>query len=269
MSILSIQNAIAPLRSQLLQHPLYSVLEDESSLRTFMEFHVFAVWDFMSLVKHLQRELCCVSLPWVPPKDSHSARLINEIVLAEETDFGPDGQVMSHFEIYRLAMHQFEASTLAIDDLLQKIESANENWKKSLESLHPGISDFVLHTFREISEGNISRIAAAFTFGREDLLPDVFSRIVERLATESPHRLQMFQYYLARHIELDGSSHKVLAEQLVARLCGVDPLKWEQAQEAAVQALRARLQLWDAIYAQCSRSGFRQKSFSQAKSGII
>ena len=252
MSILSIQNAIAPLRSQLLQHPLYSVLEDENSLRKFMEFHVFAVWDFMSLVKHLQRELCCVSLPWIPPKDSHSARLINEIVLAEETDFGPDGQVMSHFEIYRLAMQQFEASTLAIDDLLQEVEAANENWTNSLKPLDPAIREFVFHTFREISDGNLCRIVAAFTFGREDLLPDVFSRIVERLATESPHRLHIFQFYLARHIELDGSSHKVLAEQLVARLCGDDPLKWEQAQEAAVMALRARLQLWDAIYSQCS-----------------
>ena len=38
---------------------------------------------------------------------------------------------------------------------------------------------FVQQTFRIIETRNLREVAAAFTFGREDLLPDVFQRIVD------------------------------------------------------------------------------------------
>jgi hypothetical protein len=250
MSLSNIHRSIAPLRESLLQHPLYQVLENEAALQTFMEYHVFAVWDFMSLLKKLQIELCCTTLPWVPPSDRATARMINEIVLGEETDIGPNGEVLSHFDLYRMAMREFGASTAAIDTLLEEIQNGTQ-LTTAIDGVADGPREFLQHTFSEIQRGDLARVAAAFTFGREGLLPDVFSCIVRQMALTLPERLKTFQYYLQRHIELDGDSHGPLAEQLVARLCGNDPQRWLQAEEAALQALKARLRLWDTIYGRC------------------
>jgi len=250
MSLSNIHRSIAPLRESLLQHPLYQVLENEAALRTFMEHHVFAVWDFMSLLKKLQIELCCTTLPWIPPTDRATARMINEIVLGEETDIGPNGEVLSHFDLYRMAMREFGASTAAIDTLLRKIQNGT-HLTTAIGGVAEGPREFLEHTFSEIQRGDLARVAAAFTFGREGLLPDVFNCIVRQMALTLPDRLKTFQYYLQRHIELDGDSHGPLAEQLVARLCGSDPQRWLDAEEAALQALKARLRLWDAIYTRC------------------
>ena len=57
---------LAPLRGQLLNHPIYGLLSELGNLRQFMEVHVFAVWDFMSMLKSLKRELGGCSVPWVP-----------------------------------------------------------------------------------------------------------------------------------------------------------------------------------------------------------
>lgn len=250
MTIETIHQSIAPLRKALLDHPLYSVLENEYALQVFMEFHVFAVWDFMSLLKKLQVEICCVSVPWIPPQDLATARMINEIVLGEESDIGPDGEVVSHFDLYRSAMQEFGASTAGIDNLLRELSLGN-SVENAIRGLDLGPRQFLQHTFAEIQRGDLCRIASAFTFGREGLLPDVFSRIVERMAQANPNRLRIFQYYLQRHIELDSDNHGPLAERLVARLCGMSLQRWQDAELAAVEALRSRLNLWDAIYAQC------------------
>ena len=62
-----LRNTLAPLRHALLNHPIYGEVDSLNRLREFMQMHVFAVWDFMSLVKRLQNELTSNSLPWIPP----------------------------------------------------------------------------------------------------------------------------------------------------------------------------------------------------------
>ena len=62
--ISQVENTIAPLQQQLIAHPLYSEIKHPKHLRTFMEHHVYAVWDFMSLLKALQQGLTCTTLPW-------------------------------------------------------------------------------------------------------------------------------------------------------------------------------------------------------------
>ena len=79
--IARIHDRIAPLRAALLGHRLYKNMGNLNALRVFMEYHVFAVWDFMSLLKELQRRVCSVDVPWVPPVQRMGCRLINEIVL--------------------------------------------------------------------------------------------------------------------------------------------------------------------------------------------
>jgi len=105
-------------RDRLLAHRLYETIDSADKLRRFMEFHVYAVWDFKSLLKAVQQRLTCTSVPWLPTADPEARRLINEIVLDEESDALPDGGYASHFEMYLEAMRAAGADTEPVERLL-------------------------------------------------------------------------------------------------------------------------------------------------------
>jgi len=107
----TLRTALAPLRDQLLDHPIYASVNTLPRLRCFMRYHVFAVWDFMCLAKRLQRDLTSLDLLWLPPARPALARFINSLILAEETDLDPDGAAASHFELYVQGMEEVGAST--------------------------------------------------------------------------------------------------------------------------------------------------------------
>src|SRR5580658_1269070 len=69
-----IRDLIRPFQQELLEHRIYRQIQRLDALRLFMEHHVFAVWDFMSLLKALQRQVCCVNVPWVPSNNSFACR---------------------------------------------------------------------------------------------------------------------------------------------------------------------------------------------------
>jgi hypothetical protein len=244
-----LRSAIAPSRQALLAHSIYQDLERPDSLRTFMEYHVFAVWDFMSLLKALQQRLSCVAVPWLPSTPSIGSRLINEIVVAEETDENGQGGYSSHFDLYRRAMIRFGADTSRIDQLLERLRTGQEI-RRAMRAVEvpDSIQRFVGHTFDVIESGDLCRIAATFTFGREDLLPDVFQKLVDELDSEVGGGLEEFKYYLHRHVELDGTEHGPMAARLIEELCGDDARQWQTAGAAAAQALAARLTFWNAIH---------------------
>ena len=214
-----------------------------------MESHVFAVWDFMALLKTLQRRLTSVEKLWIPTQFPASRRFINEIVLGEESD-EYDGQPASHFEIYLAAMRSAGASTAAVDALIRGAVDGHLD----LSGAPPAAIAFVQNTFAIIEGGSLAAQAAAFTFGREDVIPDMFRGMVRDLNSESGGAWTQFVWYLERHIEVDGDEHGPLSLRMVADLCGDDPALWNEATAAAESSIRARLALWDGILAQIQQA---------------
>lgn len=249
MNIQTVNNSIQPQKDLLLQHPLYKKVQTIEDLHYFLESHVYAVWDFMSLLKALQEKLTCTTTPWFATKNPETRYLINEIVLAEETDLTIDGRRLSHFEMYLEAMKDCGAGLSEIENFLDNVISTQNIFVSIRKSaLHPNIKAFLDFTFRIIEVGKPHQIAAAFTFGREDLIPDMFTQILKSFQVNFPETdLSQLIYYFERHIELDADDHGPKALQMVTELCGTDPIKWKEVQEVSVLALEKRIGLWDAI----------------------
>lgn len=236
------------LREQIVHHPSYSAIKDMEDIKVFMEHHIYAVWDFMSLLKALQISLTSTSIPWLPVGNPDVRYLINEIVTGEESDVDQQGNRMSHFELYLQAMEQCGADTSSISRLLDQIRAGYTFAKAAPGMDIPGKAlDFMKFTFEVIETGKPHVIAAVFTFGREDLIPHMFHTIVGDLNERFPGQVSIFKYYLDRHIEVDGDHHSQLALEMVSELCGNDNKKWEEAEAYVSRALQSRISLWDGV----------------------
>jgi hypothetical protein len=240
-----LQQGIEPVRREVVDHRVYGEITGIERVRTFLSSHVYAVWDFMSLLKTLQRELTCVQAPWVPSGPTASRRLINEIVLIEESDeFGED--YISHFELYLDGMDQAGAETATVRAFLDLLRAGTPVPEALAEAAVPrGAADFVRATWGIIDGAPVHCKAAAFAFGREDLIPEMFAQVVKIPDPEG--RLTLFKDYLVRHIEVDGEQHTPMAMQMLIDLNGDDTAKWSQCAETVRTALRARVELWSAI----------------------
>jgi mRNA-degrading endonuclease YafQ of YafQ-DinJ toxin-antitoxin module len=251
--IQALEARLAPLQDQLKRHPLYGRIRTLEDLQIFMESHIFAVWDFMSLLKALQRELTGVHVPWTPTPNPAARRFINAIVLDEESD-QYEGRTASHFELYVEAMQECRADTRPIHRLLQDLAQGSDVELALQSSEAPAAAQaFVASTFAVIAEATPHAIASAFTFGREDIIPDMFRELVRDLDHQLSGKLKKFVWYLERHIELDGDDHGPLALRMIEDLCGDNVQHWPEAAEAAETALQARIALWDGILAQIER----------------
>tara|TARA_R100001369_G_scaffold92902_1_gene141278 strand:+ start:117492 stop:118283 length:792 start_codon:yes stop_codon:yes gene_type:complete len=250
--IQEINTTLQPQTKELLNHPLYKKITSPEHLKCFMEHHVFAVWDFMSLLKALQEKLTKTTTPWIPVGNPELRYLINEIVLAEETDINSLGNRQSHFEMYLDAMDASGANRKKIEDFLMQITHGTDVFLViAVSDLPISIKQFLKFTFEIIAEGKPHKIAAAFTFGREGLIPDMFTSIIKNIQQKFPEEdLKLFKYYFDRHIELDADEHGPMAFKMVEELCENNPIRKKEVEEVAKYALESRIELWDGILAE-------------------
>jgi len=243
--------SLEPLRERLRNHEVYGAVRTIEHMRIFMAHHAYCVWDFMCLLKSLQQIVAPTSCPWIPRENPRVTRFINEIVLAEECDEipSPDGEqrYLSHFEIYCHAMLEVGADP---DEVLTFAGVAYANNVES--ALSSGIApdcvrDFIGTTFSFIDSGKSHVIASAFALGREDAVPYMFTSLLREMKVTA-EQAPMVHYYLQRHIDIDGDSHGPLAFTLLDSLCNADPVLLDEAEQTAIQALEARIALWDEIY---------------------
>jgi hypothetical protein len=244
-----ITKSLAAVRAELVSHPMYTNLDTVDRLRTFMKHHVFAVWDFFTLLKRLQTEVTTVTLPWRPAGHAEHGRFILEIVLAEETDEDIGGGYISHFELYRRAMDELGADSGPIDTFLAALEAGADPIAALDDPRIPAsAAQFVRHTLDVALHGAPHEVASSFCHARENLLPDVFTAVREHVGA-ALDRAPIFKHYIDRHIALDHDEHGPLALRLLDALCAGDPGRVADAERVGIEAIEARIKLWDGVLA--------------------
>ena len=240
---------LAAARVSLLRHPLRQALTTPTAWRIFMSHHIFAVWDFMTLVKRLQRELTCTALPWLPPADPQASRFINSVVLAEESDEDGAGGISSHFGLYLGAMQESSADPAPARAFIAQLRAGRPVAAALAQAGAPAAAArFVGATLRLAEHGRLEEVCAAFFWGREEIIPDMFAGLLQSLAA-SGHEAPRLRAYMDRHVSLDADEHGPMARQMMARLCADHPGAAGRAEAAATAALSERHHLWDAIHA--------------------
>ena len=237
--------------TELKTHSIFGRVRSTDDLRRFMSWHVFAVWDFMSLVKRLQHAFTSVHLPWTPPTRPFAARLLNDIVLGEESDITPDGLHASHFELYLSAMREVGANTSQIEHFVDLVRSniAVDAALRMVKAPAP-VQKFVLATIESAKNGSVFEVLGSFLYGREDAIPQMFKTLLADWSVpreETP----IFVYYLQRHIELD--SHGPAAKRLVSDLAQGNADSLQQILCAGISAIEHRFALWDALQSELAQ----------------
>jgi len=226
------------IKASLENHPVYKNINKAKDIASLMSYHVFAVWDFMSLLKSLQNEIASTNTPWLPSKyPKEIVRFINEIVLAEESDEDGEGGYCDHFTLYLKAMDEVGADYSKVLDFIDR---------KEVRKLPIEIYQFTKFNLDLVSEGSAHKVASAFFFGREDIIPMMFKAITKNTLNTS-YKHPKLNYYLERHIELDENEHGPLARRIIEYLCQDDTKKWTEAYEVALKSLQLRKTLWDSV----------------------
>lgn len=247
--IKTIKKEIRDLQNQLQNHSIYQNINSIERLHCFMELHVYSVWDFMSLVKFLQNEFAPSQTPWRPLPNQKIIHFINDIVLEEESDTTPDGTHMSHFEMYCLAMEEIGAQSKSAFEFAQTATLKTLEQDANKFNIPTEILTGLNQTFAFLNSEKPHIAAAAFCFGRENIIPVMFEQLLSQIGV-GEKQAPLFHYYLSRHVQLDGEVHGPMALEMIEILCGDDQKKWDEVIQAAKTALKARIYLWNYIESQ-------------------
>lgn len=253
-NLLSNTDVVSPrydaLCEQLRKHPLYDAIDNIKNLRIFMEHHVYAVWDFMSLIKSLQKHIAPTDVPWVPPKNPRFANFINQLVLDEESDSAVTVKAgathASHFESYYQAMVEVGANIRPISQFVNGVRSSGLDIALQTTEIPVPARRFMAFTFDVIGRNKPHLLAAVLAYGRESLVPKMFQSIIGGLKIgkqDAPH----LYGYLERHIQLDEDKHGPLVVFMAQELCDGSTENQAEAMDVAEQALAVRLDFWDGI----------------------
>lgn len=243
-------NTIRPLQRVLNQHPVYSAIHSLEDLRCFMNHHIYSVWDFMSIVKYLQQKIAPTHYPWIPQGDGNVRRFINELVLEEESDkarrVNGEERFCSHFELYCQAMQEVGATTEPILAFLQLVQTQGIEIALKADFIPEPSRQFTQTTFALIQSDKPHVVAAALALGREHIIPAMFRTLLAQMGI-TVAQAPIFHYYLNRHIHLDEDFHAPLSMRLLHELCQQDGQKLAEAEQAAYQAIQARIAFWDGV----------------------
>lgn len=222
-------------------HGLFDQLTSTDRLAVFMSKHVWAVWDCMSLIKSVQAVLAPHNLPWTPPVDANLARMINEMVLEEESGFKVQGEIVSHFEFYMHAMRQGGADTQRIEGFISSLITGTPVDVCLDQYAPPAAARFVRQTLA-FAEGGPGERIAAFVFGRGQLIPDIFPILSQHLpGANLGIDLEPFRQHLVRFVDLADEARGPAVLHMLETWAADDP----KAGIAALRALQARIDLWD------------------------
>lgn len=233
------------MRNDLFNHKIYNAIKTKEHMKIFMEAHIFAVWDFMVLLKSLQNWLTCTSPLWIPTKNTNSARFINLIVLGEETDEILPGKIISHYELYLQAMKDIGADVTEIELFIGKIERGVDPFVAINESkIDDFVKEFVKNTFRVAFGNDISCIVSSFYFGREDPIPKMFQKFINEIEDDPIYA--NVKLYLQRHIDVDSDEHGPLSYKLLEETY-VNDKSLNVIIESGISAIQFRIILWNGI----------------------
>ena len=245
MKLKNIYTTINPLLDDLNNHSLYKKVDSLDKLRVFMQEHVFAVLDFMSLLNAMRSSINPINNFWSPPSNNQVARFINEIVLGEESDEFQN-EFISHFDLYLKAMEEVGANTSIVREFVTCARDLGALQALDRFQLHHGTYQFTKANYEVCQRAYIPEIASYFCFGRETAIPAMFQRILDQFQI-TQDQAPAFYHYIKRHIEVDGDEHGPMSENLLIHVCADDPYRWKVAEKAAIQSLEARIQFWDSI----------------------
>lgn len=246
--IARIEAQLEPLQQEIANHPLIGCLTTLPAVQGFMEHHVFAVWDFVCLLKTLYARIGCVTVPWLPPQNAQSVHFLLRILIDEESDQLPNRtEPLCHFDLYREAMTESGANTQPIQQFLSHLQHGH-SLEQALQNpqIPKPAQAFVCSTWA-FFEQPTPALAAAFVFGREAMVPQLFVPLLQHIRNHQIPRCNTFSDYLTRHIAIDSQDHYPQALQMLSVLCGSSDQRWESVQQAAKQALTHRLEFLNGI----------------------